>query len=122
MPGANGERATCWEALVIPFTCTLTCADFLDASASGTSRLICASLLNRIVASAPSNVTLRFDPEKREPMIVASDPGASGPLVSVAAFSALVTVGDGVAAAVIFSVTGICREPAIGPASMVSVA
>src|SRR5437016_13308970 len=125
MPGANGARATVCGALPMPFDCTMSCVDVLGASAAGTSTFNCVSLLNRIWPGMPSNDTLRLGPEKRAPMSVAIDPGASAPLLNVAAFNTLVTVGAGIAgggAVEIVKVIATSREPARGPASIVRMA
>src|SRR5579864_8708413 len=121
MPGANGVSATVCGAVEIPLTCTFNCADGLEPSEAGTNRLICVLLLNRICAGAPSKVTLRLEPENWLPMIVASDPGANGPGANVAALRTLDTE-EVEAAVVTVRVIGIWRVPAIGPASIVSVA
>src|SRR5579871_1579695 len=124
IPGAKGASGTVVAVLMRPPAVTSSCDDVLPANPAGTSRLICVALLNRICAGVPSKLAVSPVPEKLVPMSVASDPGATGPVAKVAAFSTLVTVGEGGGGGgvVTVNVTGMDLAPASGPPSMTMVA
>src|SRR5579863_9043116 len=89
IPGAKGARLTVKGALGTPLTLTTTCADVFVPKPEGTIRLICVSLLKSTWLRRPLNVTDRLGPENSAPASVAMDPGTSGTLANVAAFTAL---------------------------------
>src|SRR5258706_384636 len=124
MAGANGARLMPWGALGRPSTVTTNLADVRSPSSMGIITFNCVSLAKRTFAVMPSKVTLTFAPVNFVPKIVAIDPGATNPGAKLAPFTMVVTAGDGTGggAAVTVSVMATTREPAIGPASTVSVA
>src|SRR5258708_30029431 len=104
MAGENAVRFTSRAALLAPSTVTTRFAELFDFSSIGTIRLICVSLLNRIVAASPSKVAPTILPANPEPVTVVSEPGTAGVAAKLAAFIVLTMVGFGVAGVAAFTV------------------
>src|SRR2546423_1617342 len=111
MAGAKGASGTARTLLEIPSTVTTSCAGVSSASADGTSKLICFSLLKRIVPGSPLNVAPMTFPVNALPITETSEPGTAGTAAKLAPLTTDSTVGiaagAGAGAGVTTNVTGI---------------
>src|SRR5580698_2903508 len=93
-----------------PSTLTTNCAELCNPSDAGAIKLICVSLVNRMVARAPSNVAVTNFPVKAEPITAVRDPGTTGTGARLAALRTSVMVGVGVPGVTV-KLTGMVTGP-----------